>query len=81
MAANANLHKAKDAKNDEFYTQLTDVAKKRMPYKAHFEDNPKQFEIIWQASGNTRACCPHTILYDDLHYIQHSEESRCLICH
>jgi hypothetical protein len=26
MAANANLHKAKDAKNDEFYTQLTDVS-------------------------------------------------------
>lgn len=27
MSANANLHKAKDAKNDEFYTQLTDVSK------------------------------------------------------
>ena len=25
MAANENLHKAKDAKNDEFYTQLTDI--------------------------------------------------------
>lgn len=36
--------------------------------------NPEQFEIIWQASGNTRACCPHTILYDELHYIQHSED-------
>jgi hypothetical protein len=24
--ANTNLHKAKDAKNDEFYTQLTDVS-------------------------------------------------------
>lgn len=23
--ANANLHKAKNAKNDEFYTQLTDI--------------------------------------------------------
>ena len=29
-SANANLHKAKDAKNDEFYTQLTDVAKELM---------------------------------------------------
>ena len=38
MAANANLHKAKDAKNDEFYTQLTDVAKELMHYKAHFKD-------------------------------------------
>lgn len=38
MAANANLHKAKDAKNDEFYTQLTDVSKELMHYKQHFED-------------------------------------------
>lgn len=37
-SANANLHKAKDAKNDEFYTQLTDVAKELMHYKAHFKD-------------------------------------------
>ena len=38
MAANANLHKAKDAKNDEFYTQLTDVSKEMMHYKDHFKD-------------------------------------------
>ena len=38
MAANANLHKAKNAKNDEFYTQLTDVAKELMHYKHHFKD-------------------------------------------
>lgn len=37
-SANANLHKAKDAKNDEFYTQLTDIAKELMHYKAHFKD-------------------------------------------
>ena len=37
MAANANLHKAKDAKNDEFYTQLTDVSKELMHYKKHFK--------------------------------------------
>ena len=51
-SANANLHKAKDAKNDEFYTQLTDVAKELMHYKQHFNgktvlcncDNP-----IWSA--------------------------------
>lgn len=35
---NANLHKAKGAKNDEFYTQLTDVAKELRHYKAHFKD-------------------------------------------
>ena len=38
MAANANLHKAKSAKNDEFYTQLTDVSKELMHYKHHFKD-------------------------------------------
>ena len=38
MAANANLHKAKNAKNDEFYTQLTDVSKELMHYKHHFKD-------------------------------------------
>ena len=37
-SANANLHKAKDAKNDEFYTQLTDVSKELMHYKQHFKD-------------------------------------------
>ncbi len=37
MSANANLHKAKDAKNDEFYTQLTDVSKELMHYKEHFK--------------------------------------------
>jgi hypothetical protein len=38
MAANTNLHKAKTAKNDEFYTQLTDVSKELMHYKQHFKD-------------------------------------------
>ena len=38
MSTNANLHKAKDAKNDEFYTQLTDVSKELMHYKKHFKD-------------------------------------------
>lgn len=38
MSANANLHKAKDANNDEFYEQLTDVAKELMHYKQSFKD-------------------------------------------
>ena len=38
MAANTNLHKAKNAKNDEFYTQLTDVSKELMHYKQHFKN-------------------------------------------
>lgn len=36
MAVNANLHKAKNEKNDEFYTQLTDVAAELRHYKEHF---------------------------------------------
>lgn len=36
--ANTNLHKAKQAKNDEFYTQLTDVEKELKHYKNHFKD-------------------------------------------
>ena len=47
-SANANLHKAKDAKNDEFYTQLTDVAKELMHYKAHFKDKrQKHYRMIF----------------------------------
>lgn len=35
--------------------------------------NPEQFEIIWQASGNTRVCAPKEILLG-LHYMKHSED-------
>ena len=38
MASNSNLHKAKDVKNDEFYTQLTDVSKELVHYKQHFKN-------------------------------------------
>lgn len=38
MSANANLHKARDAKNDEFYTRLIDVEKELSHYKEHFKD-------------------------------------------
>ena len=38
MAKNSNLSKAKTAKNDEFYTQLSDVEKELKHYKAHFKD-------------------------------------------
>lgn len=38
MATNANLHKAKDTKNDEFYTRLEDISKELMHYKQHFKD-------------------------------------------
>ena len=36
MPKNANLHNAKKAKNDEFYTQLTDIEKEMYHYREHF---------------------------------------------
>lgn len=35
-ASNKNLSKAKSGKNDEFYTQLTDIVKEMKHYKDHF---------------------------------------------
>lgn len=35
--------------------------------------SPEQFEIIWQASGNTRASAPKEIL-DILNYLPHSKD-------
>jgi hypothetical protein len=35
---NRNLHKAKDSKKDEFYTQLSDIEKELKHYKEHFKD-------------------------------------------
>jgi len=35
---NNNLHKAKDAKKDEFYTQLSDIELELKYYKDHFKD-------------------------------------------
>ena len=38
MAANQDLHKAKKAKKDEFYTQRVDIENELRHYKAHFRD-------------------------------------------
>lgn len=37
-AANLKLHKAKDSKKDEFYTQLSDIEKELRHYKTYFKD-------------------------------------------
>lgn len=37
MAQNKNLHKAKDSKKDEFYTQLSDIERELKHYKDHFK--------------------------------------------
>ena len=38
MAGNTSLNSAKSARNDEFYTQLTDIEKELSHYKEHFKD-------------------------------------------
>lgn len=38
MAGNANLRKANGAKNDEYYTQLSDIEKELRHYRKHFKD-------------------------------------------
>lgn len=38
MAKSDNLRKAKDAKKDEFYTQLIDIEKEMIHYTKHFRD-------------------------------------------
>ncbi len=38
MAGNQSLHAANRAKNDEFYTQLSDIEKELRHYKHHFKD-------------------------------------------
>ncbi len=35
---NTNLHKAKQVKNDEFYTQLSDIEKELLHYRRHFKN-------------------------------------------
>ena len=37
-SSNNNLHKAKDSKKDEFYTQLSDIENELKHYKDHFKD-------------------------------------------
>lgn len=73
MATNANLHKAKNAKNDEFYTQITDVSKELMHYKEHFKgkvvfcncDDPtwsafwKYFHLNFKALGLKKLISTH----------------------
>lgn len=39
MAVNADkLHKAKETKNDEFFTEITDIEKEMKYYRSHFKD-------------------------------------------
>jgi len=65
MNANSNLARARNAKNDEFYTQRTDIENELKHYKAHFKnktvycncDDPKAsnffrfFQLKFRALG------------------------------
>jgi hypothetical protein len=46
--SNKNLNKAKDTKEDEFYTQIHDIEKELGHYKDHFKDKvfPK-IALLW----------------------------------
>lgn len=55
-----------DEKNDECYTQLTDVAKELMHYKHHFKG-----QVVFHNCDNPTWSA---FLYDELHYVRHSED-------
>ena len=62
MAKNSNLTTAKNAKEDEFYTQLADIENELRHYKAHFR-------------GNTVLCnCNDPRVSNFFHYFAYSFE-------
>lgn len=48
MAKSTNLGAAKNAKQDEFYTQLSDIEKEMRHYRRHFKDKT----ILWVARAD-----------------------------
>ena len=86
MSANSNLHKAKTEKNDEFYTQLTDVAKELMHYKEHFKgktvfcncDDPtwsafwKYFHLNFEQLGLKKLISTHYDRYEPTYKMEYT---------
>jgi hypothetical protein len=76
---NATLHSARDAKNDEFYTQISDIERECGHYKQHFKDkiifcncdDPdtsnfwRYFHINFALLGLKRLVSTHFV-YDDM---------------
>lgn len=54
---NKNLHKASKSKNDEFYTQLSDIEKELRHYKDHFKD-----KVVF-VTATTRALANFFIIF------------------
>ncbi len=50
MSLNSNLHKAKAVKNDEFYTQISDIENELKHYEKYFKDKHIfcNFETFWK---------------------------------
>ena len=56
MSLNENLRKAKRPKNDEFYTQLSDIENELRHYTRHFRgkvvycncDDPRVSNFFWE---------------------------------
>ncbi len=63
MALNKNLHKAKDAKKDEFYTQLSDIERELKHYKHHFKN-----KVVY-------CNCDDPRVSNFFHYFSHNFES------
>jgi hypothetical protein len=75
MSKVAHLHKAQKEKNDEFYTQLTDIEKELAHYTEHFKgkvvycncDNPeesnfwKYFLDNFETLGIKKLICTHYV--------------------
>ena len=73
MTTNVNLYKARNTKNDEFYTKLEDVSKELKHYRKHFKDkivfcncdDPKwsafwkYFHLNFSALGLTKLISTH----------------------
>ena len=63
MARNSSLGKARDAKEDEFYTQLNDIANEMKHYREHFR-------------GATVLCnCDDPRISNFFHYFSYNFES------
>lgn len=51
MAGNRSLAKAKDARQDEFYTRLTDIEKELRHYRRHLYVIMEQLFVLMGRSG------------------------------
>ena len=53
MSLNENLQRAKRSKNDEFYTQLSDIENELRHYTGHFAGKVVYCNCDWPSNSNT----------------------------